>query len=66
MWLPAMQLHRWVLLGNLGIGLGHSWWVGMHNRHHAHPNTEGADPEIAAGALIFTATQLNAPEALCP
>jgi fatty acid desaturase len=50
-----------VLLGNLGIGLSYGWWVTKHNRHHAHPNTEGADPDIAAGALIFTASQLNAP-----
>src|SRR6266516_727806 len=39
-----------VLLGNLGIGLSYGWWVGKHNRHHAHPNTEGADPDIAGGA----------------
>src|SRR6266566_2372713 len=37
-----------VLLGNLGIGLSYGWWVAKHNRHHAHPNTEGADPDIAA------------------
>ena len=51
-----------VLLGNLGIGLSYGWWVAKHNRHHAHPNTEGADPDIAPGALIFTASQLNAPK----
>jgi fatty acid desaturase len=50
-----------VLLGNLGIGLSYGWWVAKHNRHHAHPNTEGADPDITPGALIFTASQLNAP-----
>ena len=49
-----------VLLGNLGIGLSCGWWVGKHNRHHAHPNTEGADPDIAAGALAFTAAQARA------
>ncbi len=48
-----------VLLGNLGIGLSFGWWVAKHNRHHAHPNTEGADPDIDRGALIFTASQLN-------
>jgi fatty acid desaturase len=53
-----------VLLGNLGIGLSYGWWVGKHNRHHAHPNTEGADPDIASGALIFTASQLNAPRGI--
>ena len=46
-----------VLLGNLGIGLSYGWWVDKHNRHHAHPNTEGADPDIAVGAVAFTAAQ---------
>jgi fatty acid desaturase len=45
-----------LLLGNLGIGLSYGWWVSKHNRHHAHPNTEGADPDIAIGALAFTAS----------
>jgi fatty acid desaturase len=49
-----------VLLGNLGIGLSYGWWVNKHNRHHAHPNQEGADPDIAAGALAFTAAQARA------
>jgi fatty acid desaturase len=46
-----------LLLGNLGIGLSYSWWVGKHSRHHAHPNTEDADPDIAIGALAFSARQ---------
>jgi fatty acid desaturase len=46
-----------VVLGNLGIGLSYGWWVGKHNRHHAHPNTEDADPDIAISALAFTAAQ---------
>ena len=49
-----------LLLGNLGIGLSCGWWVAKHNRHHAHPNTEDADPDIAAGALVFTAAQAQA------
>jgi fatty acid desaturase len=49
-----------VLLGNLGIGLSYSWWVSKHNRHHAHPNQEGADPDIAIGALAFTEPQARA------
>ena len=49
-----------VLLGNLGIGLSCGWWVGKHNRHHAHPNTEGADPDIAVGAFAFTSAQARA------
>jgi fatty acid desaturase len=46
-----------ILLGNLGIGLSYGWWVDKHNRHHAHPNTEDADPDIEVGALAFTAGQ---------
>jgi len=53
-----------LLLGNLGIGLSCGWWVDKHNRHHAHPNTEDADPDIAAGALAFTAAQARASRGL--
>jgi len=49
-----------ILLGNLGIGLSYGWWVDKHNRHHAHPNTEDADPDIAVGALAFTAARARA------
>jgi fatty acid desaturase len=37
-------------------GLSHSWWRGKHNRHHAAPNQEGRDPDIAPGVLAFTPT----------
>ena len=53
-----------ILLGNLGIGLSYGWWVSKHNRHHAHPNTEGADPDIMLSALAFSATQAGASRGL--
>jgi fatty acid desaturase len=43
-----------VACGNLGTGISYGWWSGKHNRHHAHPNTEGADPDIAIGVLAFS------------
>ena len=46
-----------ILLGNLGIGLSYGWWVGKHNRHHAHPNTEDADPDISIPVLAFSGGQ---------
>jgi fatty acid desaturase len=49
-----------ILLGNLGIGLSYGWWVAKHNRHHAHPNQQDADPDIAVGALAFTSAQARA------
>jgi fatty acid desaturase len=46
-----------IMMGNLGIGLSFGWWVAKHNRHHANPNTEGADPDIMMRALAMTAGQ---------
>jgi fatty acid desaturase len=43
-----------LLSGNLGIGLSFGWWVHKHNQHHAHPNHEGMDPDVAAGAIVFS------------
>ncbi|MGI8695631.1 MAG: fatty acid desaturase family protein, partial [Mycobacteriales bacterium] len=49
-----------LLVGNLLIGLSYGWWVDKHNRHHAHPNQEGRDPDIGDGAIAFTAAQAGA------
>ena len=46
-----------ILCGNLAIGLSYGWWVSKHNRHHAHPNTVGADPDVMLSVLAFTGTQ---------
>ncbi|MEU4381888.1 fatty acid desaturase family protein [Micromonospora echinofusca] len=43
--------------GNLLIGLSYGWWIDKHNRHHAHPNTEGHDPDIVVRPLSFTREQ---------
>jgi fatty acid desaturase len=49
-----------LVMGNLGIGLSFGWWVAKHNRHHANPNTEGADPDIMMRVLAMTAGQAAA------
>jgi fatty acid desaturase len=36
------------------IGLSYGWWIDKHNRHHAHPNREGHDPDIVSSVLSFT------------
>jgi fatty acid desaturase len=48
-----------VMLANLGVGFSYGWWVDKHNRHHAHPNDEDKDPDVGAGALVFTIGQLE-------
>ncbi|MEH0841309.1 acyl-CoA desaturase [Micromonospora sp. CPCC 205711] len=49
-----------LVFGNLLIGLSYGWWVDKHNRHHAHPNTEGHDPDIVVAPLSFTSGQAEA------
>jgi fatty acid desaturase len=53
-----------LLHGNLAIGLSYGWWVDKHNRHHAHPNHEGLDPDVAIGALAFSSEQARAKRGL--
>ena len=46
----------WVslLLANLFVGISYGWWQSKHTRHHANPNKEGSDPDIALTAIAFT------------
>ncbi|WP_204945080.1 fatty acid desaturase family protein [Micromonospora luteifusca] len=46
-----------LVCGNLLTGISYGWWVDKHNRHHAHPNTEGRDPDILVVPLSFTPAQ---------
>ncbi|WP_407664287.1 fatty acid desaturase family protein [Micromonospora parastrephiae] len=46
-----------LVCGNLLTGISYGWWVDKHNRHHAHPNTEGHDPDINVVPLSFTPGQ---------
>ncbi|WP_406079400.1 fatty acid desaturase family protein [Micromonospora sp. NBC_00858] len=46
-----------IVHGNLLTGISYGWWVDKHNRHHAHPNTEGKDPDISVAPLSFTTDQ---------
>ncbi|MFC4030091.1 fatty acid desaturase family protein [Streptomyces polygonati] len=43
--------------GNLLLGMGAGWWTDKHNRHHAHPNHVGKDPDVEVGALVWTRAQ---------
>ncbi|HEX6336819.1 MAG TPA: acyl-CoA desaturase [Jiangellaceae bacterium] len=42
------------IMSGLFTGLSYGWWHNKHNRHHANPNKEGADPDIGPGAFAFT------------
>ena len=44
------------VLAGVFAGLSYGWWRDKHNRHHAAPNQEGKDPDVAAGVIAFTAS----------
>lgn len=46
----------WVSLvvANLLVGISYGWWQSKHTRHHAKPNVEGYDPDIALAAVAMT------------
>ena len=53
------KMNDWMALvaGDLLSGLGSRWWNDKHSRHHANPNQVGSDPDVAPGALVWTAEQ---------
>ena len=44
---------------NLLTGFSFGWWLTKHNRHHAHTNRPGKDPDLAPGALVYTPDQVR-------
>lgn len=40
--------------GNLLVGMSYGWWMDKHNQHHAHPNREDTDPDIAIPVIAFS------------
>ena len=49
-----------LIAANLAVGLSYGWWIDKHNRHHANPNHADEDPDVGAGALVWTYEQATA------
>ncbi|NGO69857.1 acyl-CoA desaturase [Streptomyces boncukensis] len=45
------------IAGNLGIGMSYGWWMNKHTRHHANPNHEDLDPDVAPDILVWSKEQ---------
>lgn len=45
------------VVGNAGIGLAYGWWQDKHTRHHANPNHEELDPDVAPDILLWSQRQ---------
>ncbi|TCJ97451.1 fatty acid desaturase family protein [Nocardia alba] len=52
------------IVGNAGIGLGYGWWQDKHTRHHANPNHEDLDPDVAPDVLIWSQQQARSSRGL--
>ncbi|MGW5385077.1 fatty acid desaturase family protein [Nocardia sp. NPDC003963] len=52
------------IAGNAGIGLAYGWWQDKHTRHHANPNHEELDPDVAPDILIWSQRQARASRGL--
>jgi fatty acid desaturase len=48
-----------LVLANLLSGVSFGWWLSKHTRHHGHTNDDGKDPDIVAGALVYTPRQAD-------
>nr|WP_232530985.1 acyl-CoA desaturase [Microlunatus antarcticus] len=48
-----------LVVADLFVGISYGWWQSKHTRHHANPNKDGYDPDIALGAVAITPTQAN-------
>ncbi|MGW0413095.1 fatty acid desaturase family protein [Streptomyces collinus] len=55
---PSEAMGR--LFGNLGVGMSYGWWMNKHTRHHANPNHEDLDPDVAPDILVWSPGQARA------
>ena len=53
-----------LLVGNLGIGMSYGWWMNKHTRHHANPNHEEHDPDVAPDILVWSQRQASGAKGL--
>ncbi|BCJ55021.1 delta fatty acid desaturase [Actinoplanes sp. NBRC 14428] len=43
-----------LIAGNLGIGMSYAYWMDKHTKHHANPNHDDLDPDVAPAALVWS------------
>lgn len=48
----------------LVVGLSYAWWMNKHTRHHAQPNVQGKDPDIAKDTISFVEEDARASRGL--
>lgn len=54
---PRLRWLAGVVVANLLTGLSYGWWNDKHSRHHANPNVDGSDPDVADGVIAWSDRQ---------
>ncbi|MEV7020829.1 acyl-CoA desaturase [Kitasatospora sp. NPDC093558] len=45
------------IAANLLMGMSYGWWMNKHTRHHANPNHEERDPDVAPDLVVWSQRQ---------
>ena len=46
-----------LVVGDLLLGMSYGWWMDKHTRHHANPNHEELDPDVAPDIIVWSQRQ---------
>ncbi|MEU0670537.1 acyl-CoA desaturase [Streptomyces lavendulocolor] len=58
----SQRLHSEIggrIAANLLMGMSYGWWMNKHTRHHANPNHEERDPDVAPDILVWSERQAS-------
>ncbi|MFJ3309376.1 fatty acid desaturase family protein [Streptomyces sp. NPDC086549] len=48
-----------LIAANALLGMSYGWWMNKHTRHHANPNHEEKDPDVAPNLLVWSRRQAS-------
>ncbi|MCX2924163.1 acyl-CoA desaturase [Streptomyces sp. NEAU-W12] len=48
-----------LLVADVLLGMSYGWWMNKHTRHHANPNHEQRDPDVAPDLLVWSRRQAS-------
>ncbi|MEQ8147726.1 acyl-CoA desaturase [Streptomyces sp. OP7] len=46
-----------LLVADVLLGMSYGWWMNKHTRHHANPNHESKDPDVAPDIIVWSRGQ---------
>lgn len=46
-----------LVVADVLLGMSYGWWMNKHTRHHANPNHENKDPDVAPDIIVWSRSQ---------